>query len=396
MTVNKNAKALIESLYIGSNKAKISGTNVTVGVTRAEIEQKIAPTKLEFSTNAKIYPAITELQDFKKTVKYKIRSEDKKTITEFKVNAVIKDSVIIDEVAVTRGKATIDHDDKTIDWVPFFDFAKLKLEDLSFVTKGQVAEKDFNDKDFSDGKVYRISSYDRSVTQDYTVNVREPLNLAAIVAAKVKVNGKDVDITVDNDAKTLTADVPSNTDFENFEPKLFFFLNETSDIATAKLDTELGKEVDTLTGKFNVTAEDKKTKFEYSMKFLNKAKSNAREITGFKVKVGDKEYAAKIGKREKNVFDNITAAEIITLTLPEGTDVSKIAPVITLANDTKKKVKNDKGEEVLPAPKATVSPASKAEVDFKESKKTPVKYTVTAEDGSTRVYEVTITAPAKK
>jgi hypothetical protein len=66
------------------------------------------------------------------------------------------------------------------------------------------------------------------------------------------------------------------------------------------------------------------------------------------------------------------AAKTIAVDVPAGTDVSALAPVI-----------------VLSSPLATVNPANGAAQDFTK----PAIYTVTAEDGSTAIYTVTVTAP---
>lgn len=59
----------------------------------------------------------------------------------------------------------------------------------------------------------------------------------------------------------------------------------------------------------------------------------------------------------------------ITAELPNGTDVTALKPTITISKD------------------ATVSPKSKVAQDFTN----PVSYVVTAEDGTTKTYTVTIT-----
>ena len=61
--------------------------------------------------------------------------------------------------------------------------------------------------------------------------------------------------------------------------------------------------------------------------------------------------------------------EEIDIEVENGTDVTKLAPTITVSTD------------------ATVSPASGVITDFSN----PVEYTVTAEDGTTKVYTVTVT-----
>ena len=62
------------------------------------------------------------------------------------------------------------------------------------------------------------------------------------------------------------------------------------------------------------------------------------------------------------------AANTVTFTLPSGTNVTNLAPTFTLS------------------PLATISPASGSFHDFT----TPVTYTVTAQDGSTKVYSVIV------
>ena len=74
-----------------------------------------------------------------------------------------------------------------------------------------------------------------------------------------------------------------------------------------------------------------------------------------------------------NALSPAVAASIsglnITATLPAGTDATKLVPTIMLS------------------PKATVSPATGTAQDFSKA----VTYTVTAEDGSTQAYNITIT-----
>jgi hypothetical protein len=62
-------------------------------------------------------------------------------------------------------------------------------------------------------------------------------------------------------------------------------------------------------------------------------------------------------------------ADTISLTVPKGTDVTTLVPTITVSDF------------------ATVSPASGVSEDFT----TPVIYTVTAQDGTTQQYTVSVT-----
>lgn len=83
-------------------------------------------------------------------------------------------------------------------------------------------------------------------------------------------------------------------------------------------------------------------------------RSSQKQILEFSVD----DLKAEINESEKT----------IALTLPAGTDITKLKPVVKVSD------------------KASISPASEAETDFTN----PVVYTVTAEDGSTQAYTVTI------
>lgn len=84
-------------------------------------------------------------------------------------------------------------------------------------------------------------------------------------------------------------------------------------------------------------------------------KSSEKKITSLKI---------------NNVNGTINESEhSVSVVLPLGTDVTSLEPVITISNN------------------ATVSPESGVAKDFS----TPVNYTVTAEDGTTQTYTVTVT-----
>lgn len=89
-------------------------------------------------------------------------------------------------------------------------------------------------------------------------------------------------------------------------------------------------------------------------------RSNEKKITEFAIN----SVKAEIEETNKT----------ITLTLPAGTDVTKLKPQIKVSD------------------KASVTPTSDTETDFTK----PVTYTVTAEDGSTQAYTATVTLEVKK
>jgi len=88
-------------------------------------------------------------------------------------------------------------------------------------------------------------------------------------------------------------------------------------------------------------------------------KSGAKSILSFKFSA----FSPEVG----GIF--VEAEKKITLTVPNGTDVTALVPTITVSE------------------KATISPATAVAQNFTS----PVEYTVTAEDGTTQKYTVTVT-----
>jgi hypothetical protein len=108
---------------------------------------------------------------------------------------------------------------------------------------------------------------------------------------------------------------------------------------------------------YTVRAEDGTTQaYQVTVEFQ---KSAAKSITAFKFSGLAQEVSATIDEESKK----------ISATVPNGANVTALAPTISLSE------------------KATVSPASGTATDFTS----PVTYTVTAEDGSTAAYKVTVT-----
>ena len=93
-------------------------------------------------------------------------------------------------------------------------------------------------------------------------------------------------------------------------------------------------------------------------------KSDAKEITAFTFLASDNDV---LSEDVKAVIHN--EEKIITAEVPSGTDVKALKPTIVISD------------------KATVDPKEKVATDFTEA----VTYTVTAEDGSTAKYAVTVT-----
>ncbi|RAI97544.1 uncharacterized protein DUF5018 [Chitinophaga skermanii] len=156
----------------------------------------------------------------------------------------------------------------------------------------------------------------------------------------------NVDATIDSVANTITALIPPG------QPLKQWPVITVSEKATVSPATNT--EVDfTNPVVFTVTAEDGSMR-KYTATVRN-TKRTEKEISNFII---NSKYASIN-----------TADKTIKYELPEGTDLTKLAPEVQISEG------------------ATVSPASKVVTDFTN----PVPYTVTAEDGSKQVYTVTLT-----
>jgi hypothetical protein len=145
---------------------------------------------------------------------------------------------------------------------------------------------------------------------------------------------------------TVTLTVPYGTDPSSLTPTIV--------ITGASVNPASGVPQNFTTPQtYTVTAADGTTK-AYTVT-VTVALNSAKDITGFTI----------LG------IDGTVGANTISLTVPYGTDRTSLTPTITITG-------------------ASVSPASGVAQDFTS----PVHYTVTAADGSTKTYTVTVTEEA--
>lgn len=156
-------------------------------------------------------------------------------------------------------------------------------------------------------------------------------------------------VTANISGTSITATVPTGTDVTSLAPDIV--ISAGASISPA---SNAAKDF-TSPVQYTVTAEDGTTQMYTVTVSVNV--SSAKDISSFVFAGLDPEVEASIDGTE------------ITATVPFGTDVTTLVPTITVSPD------------------ATIDPASGAVQDFTES----VVYTVTAEDGSTQAYTVTLT-----
>ena len=158
---------------------------------------------------------------------------------------------------------------------------------------------------------------------------------------------------IDETEKTITLTLPYGTDVKSLAPSI-----QVSN--KAQVSPSSGNQVDfTNPVNYAVTAEDG-SKTTYKV-VVHIEKNNEANILSF-----------KIGILHNIDLDIDQEAKIISYSYPYGTDIKAISPLITVSTG------------------ATVKPESKQAQDFTN----PVVYTVTAENGNTKEYTVTIMVKA--
>lgn len=160
-----------------------------------------------------------------------------------------------------------------------------------------------------------------------------------------------VNATIDQSTRQIIATVPATTDLTKLTPSI-------SLSAKAKVLPDSAKAQDfTKPVSYTVTAEDG-TKAEYTVS-VTRIKLSSKDIVAFSFDEFSPAIAATIDPNARTIIAN----------LPATADLTKLRPTIKLSD------------------RATSDPASGVTTDFSA----PVRYRITAEDGSTQVYTAQIT-----
>lgn len=206
-------------------------------------------------------------------------------------------------------------------------------------------------QDFSKSINYVVTAED-GTTQSYTVNATVLKSAAKrIVSFSFAGLSPVVNAVIDTVNHTISATVPINTDITQLIPTIS--LSEKATITPGSvIKQDFSKPVT-----YVVTAEDGTS--ETYVATISVPKSNERKITSF-------EFAPPVRTLYSRISEDFDYVEII---LMEGTDLTKLTPSIVISKN------------------ATISPALGTMQDFSK----PVVYTVTAENGVSRTYKVTVT-----
>ncbi|WP_350286997.1 DUF5018 domain-containing protein [uncultured Croceitalea sp.] len=176
------------------------------------------------------------------------------------------------------------------------------------------------------------------------------------IAAENDVLTQDVKAEIDEDEKTITAEVPSGTDIKALKPNI-----TVSAKAKVSPESKAARDFNEAV-EYTVTAEDG-SEVAYTVTVIV-AKSDVKQITSFVFLAEDNEALSEDVQGVINEVEKTITAEV-----PSGTDIKALKPSVVVSVEAK------------------VSPESKAAIDFNDA----IEYTVTAEDGSEAKYTVSVT-----
>lgn len=202
-------------------------------------------------------------------------------------------------------------------------------------------------RNFSTPQTYTVTAADLT-TKNYSVIVTVAGSSAKDIT-RFTINGLDAVIAnLTATTGTITLNMPNGTDLTNLTP-LIDYTGVSVSPASGVAQNFSGPVL------YTVTAANGTTKI-YTVNVGVVNGNGTRLITSFKI------------NGVSGSITNGANSSTITLTLPAGTDLSSQTPFISING-------------------SSLSPPSGVPQDFRQ----PVQYTVTAADGSTRVYTVTVT-----
>ncbi|MEL3907031.1 MAG: hypothetical protein P1P65_08435 [Treponema sp.] len=288
--------------------------------------------------------------------------------------------------AIVDVKGTIDKTAKTVVVkVPYgTDLKKLsavfKVSEGASVSIGTTPQQNYvTENDFTKPLIYTVTAKDGTV-QSYTITVtHDPASsekqLTLFGFAQLKKGAAIVHAkgTIDQTAKTVVVKVPHGTDITKLKAVFNASLGAAVSIGTAPQTSKKTENDFSSPLTYTVKAEDGTTQ-DYTVTVTYAPASSEKQLTKFifgKVQRGDTIVSVKGTIDEAN--------KTVAVEVPHGTDVTKLTATF----------KASLGAAV------SIGTASQESGITENNFSSPLTYTVTAEDGTTQDYTVTVTqAPA--
>ncbi len=364
--------------------ASVNQENKTITTTipfSADI-MKLTPA-IRISEKATIKPQSNVVQNFTNPVTYTITAENGSTqkytanivaaagpetgkqLINFTFTAAENEALSEDVIAA------IDEDNKKVlAAVPFGTNITALIPAIELSTLARVTPENKTAQDFTDPVIYTVTAEDGG-TQEYEVTVdfkpnteKRIINFVFLETDNNPVLSEDVTAEIDEDNKKITAKLPFGTGLTNLVPTIAISENASIDPANDGQGQDFTSPVT-----YTVTAEDGTTQ-EYEVTVT--APNTEAKIISFSFLMSDNnsdDFTALL-KDEVATIDEEN--KLITVKLPYIADLSNLKPNITISQE------------------AAIAPENNVVVDFTDN----VIYTVTAEDGSTQEYTISITKNA--
>jgi hypothetical protein len=337
VSVAANSAKDITQFTINTVDADIVGTNISLTLPFGTDVTSLSPTIVH--TGASVSPDSGAAQDFSAPTAYVVTAANGSTQT----------YIVTVSVALNNAKDitqfTIDGVDGVISGTNIsvalpFGADPANLVPTISITGTSVNPPSGAARDFTSPVQYTVSAADGS-TKTYTATVTVALNSAKDIT-RFTINGVDATIG----SNTITLALPNGTPLTSLVPDIT--INGASVTPASGVAQNFTTPV-----QYTVTAADGSTKIYTAT--VTAALSSEKDITSFRL----------LG------VDGVVNGSSITLTLPFGTVLTSLVPTIVHTG-------------------ASISPASGVAQNFSA----PVQYTVTAQDGSTRVFTVTVSLAA--
>ncbi|WP_405266345.1 beta strand repeat-containing protein [Cellulophaga sp. Ld12] len=341
VTVAPSDSKDIRAFSIDGINGTITGTDISITLPSITDVTALEPTVTH--TGATVSPASGVAQDFTNPVIYTVSAEDAST-QEYTVTVTVaqSDSKDITTFTIDGVNGTITGTDITVILPSTTDVTALSPSITH--TGASINPASGVAQDFTSPVEYTITAAD-GTTQVYTVTV----NLAAPLSSTKDITSFSIDgETVNNPATAFTITLPAGTDVTALSPSIIH--------TGASINPASGVAQDfTSPVEYTITAADGTTQVYTVTVNLAAPLSNTKDITTFSI---------------DGVVVN-DPATAFTITLPAGTDVAALSPIIVHEGNS-------------------INPASGVAQDFTS----PVEYTVTAADGTAQMYTVTVNLAA--
>lgn len=334
------------------NVAKIDNITSTVEISIPSSVDitKLTP-KITISTDASISP--TNITDFSNDVTYTVTAEngtqhkwtirvnviksDAAEITAFGINGHSEVATIVGTTNPATVSITLATGTNLSELMP-----TIVTSERASINPASGVVQNFNNSPID----YTVTA-ENGTKKVWKVTVRNAPNTEAKILT-FSINGQVGKSTIDHENGTILATMPEDSLLTSIKP--IITVSQGANVSPAS-NVAQNFALDTIT--YTVTAEDGTTTKEYKVTVKN-APSSKAEIIAFSINGINAEIDA-------------TAAKI-SITAPATANIASLTPTITIS------------------PKASINPASNVATDFSNE----VKYTVTAEDGTQRIWTVKV------